>query len=336
MTDSPSSPPNTVGSQQTPPGTSIRLSEFSLSAGGKPLLVDASATFPAGKLTLVLGCSGVGKSLLMRILAGLIERDHGAIQYSGNVQFEGESGASSNRDHLRNPVAVVFQSYALFDELSPRQNIEIAIEHSAQKNRTASSKAAEELLKELGVPSDRPTSVLSGGQQQRLAIARAISMETDVVLYDEPTSGLDANTAAQVAEFIRETQTRFQRTSIVVTHDFAALRSIADHVVLLNHHTRQLQEVPREDWDKLQTLLGVPPSVEEQAQPQPSIARRLLNGITNSLAATGDFAEQVFLLPYALLPLWRSFRCRSRRLNGCLPAPKFCRKSLALPYLFSR
>ena len=167
------------------------------------MLDNTSVHFPAGKITLILGCSGVGKSLLLRILAGLIDRDHAAIRYSGEIRFgaHGEAGESSEvRDHRNQPVAVVFQSFALFDELTPAENIEIAVEHSSQAVGAASSnQKARELLSELAVPGDRPTSVLSGGQQQRLAIARALGMDTDVVLYDEPTSGLDTNTAAQVA-----------------------------------------------------------------------------------------------------------------------------------------
>lgn len=308
MTEVQSSPGESEAGTSSAAGTSIRLGDFSLSAGGKSLLTQSSAEFPAGKLTLVLGCSGVGKSLLMKILAGLIGRDHEAIRYSGEIAFEAADGTSAQRNHLQNPVAVVFQSYALFDELSPRENIEIAIEHSRRTGRVDAVKSADQLMKDLGVPGDRPTSVLSGGQQQRLAIARALGMETDVVLYDEPTSGLDANTATQVAEFIRETQTRFQRTSIVVTHDFVALRAIADRVVLLNHHTQKLQEIAREDWDRLPELLGVPPSVNDEPVQRTSLAQRAANGIGAALAASGDFVEQLVMLPWALLPLWRSFR----------------------------
>ena len=295
-------------------GTEIRIADFSLSAGGKPLLNHANASFPAGKLTLVLGCSGVGKSLLMRILAGMIDRDHAAIEYTGQIEFRRNGETNSNRNHMQEPVAVVFQSFALFDELTPAENIEIAIEHSSNASRTngTSNAKARHLLEELGVPGDRPTSVLSGGQQQRLAIARALGMETDVVLYDEPTSGLDTNTAGQVADLIRDAQTRFQRTSIIVTHDYAALQKIADHVVLLNHHERTLQNVAREDWGRLPELLGKPPLVDDTALKRVSVPTRLKNSVATALAASGEFLENVLLLPLALLPLWKSFRWGSR------------------------
>ena len=297
-------------------GTEIVLQNFSLSAGGKPLLDNTSVHFPAGKITLILGCSGVGKSLLLRILAGLIDRDHAAIRYSGEIRFRahGAAGESSEvRDHRNQPVAVVFQSFALFDELTPAENIEIAVEHSSQAVGAASSnQKARELLSELAVPGDRPTSVLSGGQQQRLAIARALGMDTDVVLYDEPTSGLDTNTAAQVAELVRDTQKRFGRTSIIVTHDYATLVDVADHVVVLNHHNRSLQELPREDWIRLSEILGVPPEADDAASEDPPMLQRIMASLQNALAASGEFLEQFVLLPFALLPRWRSFRWGGR------------------------
>lgn len=295
-------------------GTGIQLQDFSLSAGGKTLLKNASANFPAGKLTLILGCSGVGKSLMLRILAGLMDHEHPAIKYTGAIEFRSAEESTTTRDHREHPVAVVFQSFALFDELSPSENIEIAIEHSARTKpaRSGTKQKATQLLHELGVPDDRPTPVLSGGQQQRLAISRAIGMETDVVLYDEPTSGLDTNTARQVADLIRETQTRFQRTSIIVTHDYAALQHIADHVVLLNHHTQSLQEVPREQWANLSELLGTPPEVDTIDASKTTVPGRIRNLCQQGFEATGDFAEQILLLPISLLPLWKSFRWGNR------------------------
>jgi ABC-type polar amino acid transport system ATPase subunit/ABC-type transporter Mla maintaining outer membrane lipid asymmetry permease subunit MlaE len=294
----------------TSSGTEIQLREFYLTAGGKTLLKDASAGFPAGKLTLILGCSGVGKSLLLRILAGLMDEDHPAIKYGGAIEFTTAEGTTIDRDHMKHPVAVVFQNFALFDELTPSENIEIAIEHSSDTKTThaAAKQTATRLLHDLGVPSDRPTSVLSGGQQQRLAISRAIGMQTDVVLYDEPTSGLDTNTAKQVAELIRDTQTKFQRTSIIVTHDYAGLQHIADHVVLLNHHNRTLQNVPRDQWSELPTLLGTPPEVDAVIVEHHSIPSRVLTICQLALSTSGEFVEQLLLLPLALLPMWRSFR----------------------------
>ncbi|GAB5443661.1 MAG: ABC transporter permease [Fuerstiella sp.] len=293
---------------QTHAGTSVVLQNFSLWAGGKRLLRDSEAEFPAGRITLVLGCSGVGKSLLMRIVAGLIDQQHSAIRYSGSLKLV--DAAEPDRDRSERPVAVVFQNFALFDELTPAENIEIAIQHSVEVNpgTAAVRRQAQQLLNELGVPDDRPTPVLSGGQQQRLAIARAMGMSTDVVLYDEPTSGLDTNTARHVAELIQSTQQTFRRTSVIVTHDFEALKGIADRVVLLNHHTKTLQTIPKEEWSKIPELLGEPPRVDELTARRVGPGRRFVRRLMSAMEATGEFAEQVLLLPLLLLPLWKSFR----------------------------
>ncbi|MCA9084597.1 MAG: ABC transporter permease [Planctomycetaceae bacterium] len=308
--------PDVNTSDATPPsesasaGTQILLRDFSLTAGHKTLLEDASCCFTAGKVTLLLGCSGVGKSLLMKILAGLIDPDHTAIHYSGRIEFNDGSQSRTVRNHAEHPVAVVFQSFALFDELTPSENIEIAIDHSSNVDakRHPAKELAAELLKKLGVPGDRPTSVLSGGQQQRLAIARAMGMQTDVVLYDEPTSGLDTNTATQVADLIRKTQQSFQRTSVIITHDFASLTAIADHVVVLNHERRKLEHVPREDWDRLAEIIGKPPGSMEAQEAGQSVVHRIGEGMRTAAAATGEFLEHVTLLPLSLLPLWKSSR----------------------------
>jgi ABC-type transporter Mla maintaining outer membrane lipid asymmetry permease subunit MlaE/ABC-type ATPase involved in cell division len=198
--------------------------------------------------------------------------------------------------------------FALLDELSPLQNVQIALDHAGPDGLKDSRQRSAELLAELRVPTDRPTSVLSGGQRQRLAIARAVGMQTDVIFYDEPTSGLDINTAAQVADLIRETQQRYQRTSVIVTHDHESLCRVADRILLLDHHRLQLQEIPRSDWHRLSALLGTPPSaVEISGTPgTASFSLRLSAAAGEFMRLTGQSCEEVLLLPWSLLPLWNN------------------------------
>lgn len=316
--------PSAQLSEATRSGVAVHLSDLNVSAGGRPLLVRASAAFPAGQVSLIVGCSGVGKSLLLRILAGLIESTEGAVEWSGRIDRRTSADTTA-----QSSVAVVFQNYALFDELSPSENVEIALDHSVN---TSGSRAdvrdrASSLLDQLGVPTDRSTSVLSGGQQQRLAIARAIAMETDVVLYDEPTSGLDAATAERVADLIRSTQQQFQRTSVIVTHDFEALQSIADHIYVLNHVSRTLEKIPREDWGQLRTAIGQPPRVE----PTGPVPRSRLNALTQTLSRfigqSGQGVEEVACLPWSLVPMWTSMRWglrSTRHYLGLVAGPSAC------------
>ncbi len=302
-----STPPVSPGQSQ---GTRVDLRGLTVTAGTKTLLRDATITFPAGELILVLGWSGVGKSVLLRILAGLIGPDHAGIRYSGSIDFVGSGGIHRCEGDVSHPVAVVFQNFALLDELTPIQNVQIALDHSRGKH-LAGPNTAVELLKELRVPTDRPTSVLSGGQQQRLAIARAIAPETDVVLYDEPTSGLDTRTARQVADFIREIQQSHRRTSILITHDYEALRRIADRIILLDHNQQKLVELPRESWDQLPEVLGQPPVISTDIVAT-SWGSRITELATNALVGTGSFVEEILCLPWSLLPIWRSVKWGSR------------------------
>ena len=304
----------------------IQLQDLNVSAGGRPLLQKANARFAAGDVTLIVGCSGVGKSVLLRILADLIDPLEGAIQYSGSIR---RNVAGDDNPEASPSTAVVFQSFALFDELTPLENVEIALDHAKTKrpNGQSSRARAAELLKQLGVPTDRPVAVLSGGQQQRLAIARAIAMETDVVLYDEPTSGLDAATGERVAELIRGTQQQYRRTSVIVTHDFEALQSIADHIYVLNHPTRSLEEAPREGWSKLREAIGTPPPADLELLTTSGWLQRGRENIRQFFQSSGKAMEELFCLPWSLLPIWASVRWglrSTRHYLGLVAGPSAC------------
>ena len=287
-------------------GTRIEIRNLTVQAGGRTLLENAGCEFPAGEVILLLGCSGVGKSVLLKILAGLIDAAQEGIQYTGHIEFVAADGSRRRVANAAHPVAVVFQNFALLDELSPLQNVQIALDHAKPNPRNKVYHAGE-LLAELRVPIDRPTSVLSGGQQQRLAIARAIAPDTDIVLYDEPTSGLDARTAEQVADLIRETQRSHLRTSILVTHDYETLSHIADRIILLDHTSLRLVELPKSEWSNLPAALGSPP-IAATDRIVHSWRHRLQSLGTRLLTKSGMIAEDVLLLPFSLLPLWRSWR----------------------------
>jgi ABC-type transporter Mla maintaining outer membrane lipid asymmetry ATPase subunit MlaF/ABC-type transporter Mla maintaining outer membrane lipid asymmetry permease subunit MlaE len=286
--------------------TAVEIRDLTLRAGHRLLLERANARFEPGQITLVVGASGAGKSLLLRLLAGLIAPDDPDIKFEGQVEVGDRSGAA---------VGVVFQSFALFDELSPLDNVRFAYDHRPQATPIHQdgkpSLAPERLLDELHVPADVRTASLSGGQRQRLAIARTLAYDPHIVLYDEPTSGLDAVTAAQAAKLIHATHQAHGKTSIIVTHDDRAMTPIADRIYLFDPHAHGLRLVEREDWPRLQELI-TPPVIDEVA-PGPGDSAKPSGWWQPASRRVGSFlegvsrmVEQAAWLPVRLVPRWRS------------------------------
>ncbi|MCP3917662.1 MAG: ATP-binding cassette domain-containing protein [bacterium] len=273
---------------------SVELSQLTVHAAGVPLLESTSASFPPGAITLVVGGSGSGKSVLLRILAGLVPSAGGAITWSGSV---GRADGTA-LEH----VGIVFQQFALFDELSPTANVRFAIDHRRDRSRAPRHSAAE-WLDELRVPAGTRVAALSGGQKQRVAIARTLAADPEVLLYDEPTSGLDAASARQVAELIRDTQGHHGGTSVVVTHDFETLLAIADQVYLLDADAHELVAVEPEDWPSLAERMRPVPARREGAPPE-RWASRLLLAAASFFSGTGAALIAGARAPFDLLPLW--------------------------------
>jgi len=299
----------------------VSLRDFTLRAGHQTLLDHVDVTLPAGKVSLIVGASGVGKTLLLRTLVGLVTVDGGEVHASGGVMVGDrnvlEAGPGVGL------VGVVFQNYALLDELSPLDNVRFAAAHRPSRKSPPAHASPQELLKELGVPRHVRTASLSGGQRQRLAIARTLAYDPAVVMFDEPTSGLDGGMARQVADLIRRTHEQHQKTTIIVTHDVNTLAPIADHVFLLDPTTRSLREIDRSaclnsDWSLprlnvepssgLQPAAGCPAAERSDAPEQlpTTFLANTKSTLIKALAATSRVVEQFAVLPWRLVPLWRS------------------------------
>lgn len=288
---------------EEPVGHELVLKDLCVSVGKRQLLRDANAEFPSGKITIIVGGSGAGKSVLLRILAGLAPRQSESIKWSGSIE--------PSRPRSSHDVGIVFQQFALFDELSAVGNVQFAIDH---RNRSASmgepgNWSAKQWLDELGVPQSTVVSNLSGGQKQRLAIARTLAAQPDVLLYDEPTSGLDAASGRLVAGLIRETQEAHHRTSIVVTHDYETLLPIADKVYLFDPSSTSLTEISSSQWADIPDLM-VPVATSDTN-----------DGDANSTAATplfhflertGNVTLAALKLPFELVPVVPSVRWAAR------------------------
>ncbi|QDT07094.1 Sulfate/thiosulfate import ATP-binding protein CysA [Rubripirellula lacrimiformis] len=276
----------------------MQLTDLNIQAGRQSLLGDTTVTIPGGKITVIVGGSGAGKSVLLRVLAGLIPRDGETLSWQGQIQL----GQSKSEPGRVPRVGIVFQQFALFDELSPLANVQFGIDHRSDPGAPV-SQDARQWLEELGVPSNRHVAQLSGGQKQRLAIARTLASDPDILLYDEPTSGLDAASGRKVAELIRQTQQRHQRTSVVVTHDYETLLPIADEVLLLDSAEKRLVSIAREDWSQIPDRMK-PVATEPITTPDTTIAASSLAGIDRFVTATGSALIAAVRLPFDGLPLF--------------------------------
>lgn len=276
----------------------LRLVDLHIEAGERVLLEDVTVTIPAGKITVIVGGSGAGKSVLLKTVAGLVRRSEGPISWRGTIEL-----GNADPKHNVPRIGIVFQQFALFDELSPTANVQFAIDHRSDRRRKP-IQSAKAWLDELGVPSRTAVSNLSGGQKQRLAIARTLAADPDIVLYDEPTSGLDAASGRKVAELIRQTQSAHRRTSIVVTHDYETLLPIADEVLLLDSDQKQLVSVPRDQWDQIPDRMQAVDTSESDSEDVVTISQTATATAESFFSSTGSALITAARLPLDLLPIF--------------------------------
>ncbi|MDQ4139417.1 MAG: ATP-binding cassette domain-containing protein [Bacteroidota bacterium] len=186
-----------------------------------------------GENLVVLGRSGTGKSVLIKIIAGLLKPDAGEINVLGK-QVDKLSGAEL--DQLRLKIGFSFQNSALYDSMTIRENLEFPLIRN-QKNlsRREIDRIINIVLEavELAHTINQMPSELSGGQRKRIGIARTLILKPEIMLYDEPTAGLDPITSIEINKLINGVQTRFNTSSIIITHDLTCARDVGDRIVML-------------------------------------------------------------------------------------------------------
>ena len=209
--------------------------------GGLQVLKGVDLTIDKGDCVVLVGPSGCGKSTFLRCLNRL------EIPTGGSIKFEGVEVDEAHIDSVRQKMGMVFQHFNLFPHLTVKQNLCLAPELLKLKNKQEASARADELLARVGLADKAnvfPKS-LSGGQQQRIAIARALAMDPDVILFDEPTSALDPEMVGEVLELMKELA-HTGITMLVVTHEMGFAREVSNRVIFIDNGLIQEDEPPQE------------------------------------------------------------------------------------------
>lgn len=181
---------------------------------------------------VVLGRSGTGKSVILKCIIGLLDIDAGKIIAFG---MDAQNLTKTDRPIFRKKIGYLFQSGALYDSMSIRENLEFPLIRQADFTRADLGDKVIDVLKSVGLEEviDKMPSEISGGQMKRVAVARTLILEPEIILYDEPTTGLDPFTSKEISELIVKLKKERHVTSIVITHDIPCARIVADRVLIL-------------------------------------------------------------------------------------------------------
>ena len=186
-----------------------------------------------GENLVLMGKSGSGKSVMVKILVGLMEPDRGSVEILGKDISTLERPAM---DELRTEIGFLFQGSALYDSMTVRENLEFPLRrHSRKLSKLETESRVREALNDVGLihTLDLMPAELSGGMQRRIALARAIILRPKIIIYDEPTTGLDPITSKEILLLMQSIQQRYKTSSLIITHDIDCARAISDRMLLL-------------------------------------------------------------------------------------------------------
>lgn len=211
----------------------IEINNLKKSFGTQHVLKDVSLKLYNGENLVVLGKSGSGKSVLIKCIVRLMNPD------GGTIHVLGENLSALNTDDLgvlRQKLGFLFQSGALYDSMTVRENLEFPLRRI--KKDLSEKEISEKVIEALGNVGladalNKMPSQLSGGMRKRISLARTIVVDPMIMLYDEPTTGLDPVTSDEISELINEVQEKYKTSSIIITHDIECARATADRIIML-------------------------------------------------------------------------------------------------------
>lgn len=212
----------------------VEITNLKKSFGNLVILEDVSLSLYEGENLVVLGKSGTGKSVLIKCLVGLLSSDSGKI-----LVFDEDMTSATGKELalIREKMGFLFQSGALYDSMTVRQNIEFPLRRIKKElTEEQIEEKVKEVLENVGLSDsiDKMPSELSGGMRKRISLARTLVIDPKIMLYDEPTTGLDPVTSNEISELIIEVQKKYKTASIIITHDIKCAQKTANRIVMLD------------------------------------------------------------------------------------------------------
>jgi phospholipid/cholesterol/gamma-HCH transport system ATP-binding protein len=211
----------------------VQLKGLSKSFGKLQVLKDLNLDLYRGENVVVLGKSGSGKSVLLKCVVGLITPDTGVVDVLGKDVLNLNQ---TEMDQLRTKIGFLFQSNALYDSMTVRENLLFPLRRHGLKYTKAEINAmVQESLTNVGLPEteEKMPSELSGGMKKRIALARTLMLKPEIILYDEPTTGLDPITGKEISKLIVSVQQKYNSSSMIISHDINCVKIVADRIVML-------------------------------------------------------------------------------------------------------
>ena len=211
----------------------VRIKGLGKSFKEKQILKDICLDIQKAENVVVLGKSGSGKSTIIKCMIGLMEPDE------GEICIFGQDMAQINYDELnrfRTRIGFLFQSGALYDSMTVYENLAFPLRHHKKEmGKEKLDELIHEVLENVGLPEagDMMPAELSGGMSKRIGLARTLILKPEIMLYDEPTTGLDTVTAREISQLILDLQRKYKISSLIITHDIACAKMVADRVVML-------------------------------------------------------------------------------------------------------
>jgi len=245
-------------------GIVIKINDLHKTFASQKVLDGVNLEIKRGEITVIIGKSGGGKSVLMKHLIGLLKPD------SGEIWIEGSDITKLNEKDLyevRKKFGMLFQEAALFDSMNVIDNVAFPVREHTKLPEKEILRMAQERLRNVGLAGfdSKMPSELSGGMRKRVGLARALILAPDIILFDEPTSALDPITALTILDLIKETQERFQKTYVVISHDILGMFRIAHKVAMLYNGRiiefgtpKEIRQSKKEEIKEFLKATGIP------------------------------------------------------------------------------